>query len=93
MSHRIRILIGVLLAALAVYGMDDLSVSLDVPSRQLYSTLTIYRLYRVNEKFNKYYFETRPTVQQQCVNSLFPHSGTSPCWYLTRHTMQVTEVN
>jgi hypothetical protein len=29
-----------------------------------------------------------PPGPQECVNSLFPHLGDPPCWYLTRHTKQ-----
>jgi len=87
-----RILIA-LIAAAAVYGLDDLSARLGVPARPRFSTFTITRLYRVNEKFNKFSFVPMPSVEQQCVNALFPHSGSMPCWYLESHTTQVTEVN
>jgi hypothetical protein len=26
------------------------------------------------------------------VNSLFPHAGHVPCWYLKRHTQQETDI-
>jgi hypothetical protein len=26
------------------------------------------------------------------VNSLFPHAGDVPCWYLKRHTQQETDI-
>jgi len=29
-----------------------------------------------------------PPVPQECVNSLFPHFGDPPCWYLSRHKRQ-----
>jgi hypothetical protein len=27
-----------------------------------------------------------------CVNSLFPHQGYLPCWYLSKHTDQRTDI-
>jgi hypothetical protein len=29
-----------------------------------------------------------PPAPQDCVNSLFPHFGDLPCWYLNRHKQQ-----
>jgi hypothetical protein len=93
MTKTLRILAGTLLAAAVLYGLDDLSARIGVPARPRFSTFTIYRFYRVNEKFNVFSFEPMPTVQEQCINALFPHSGSPPCWYLSRHTMQSVSVN
>jgi hypothetical protein len=93
MTKKLRILAGTLLAAAVLYGLDDLSARIGVPARPQFSTFTIYRFYRINEKFNKFSFEPLPPVQEKCVNALFPHSGSDPCWYLSRHTMQSISVN
>jgi len=82
-----------LLAAAVLYGLDDLSARIGVPARPRFSTFTINRFYRVNEKFNKFSLDPMPAVQEQCVNALFPHSGSQPCWYVSRHTMQMISVN
>jgi hypothetical protein len=93
MTNKTRILAGTLLAAAVLYGLDDLSARIGVPARPRFSTFTINRFYRVNEKFNKFSLDPLPAVQEQCVNALFPHSGSRPCWYVSRHTMQMIEVN
>ena len=31
---------------------------------------------------------THPAEMQPCVNSLFPHSGLNPCWYLQRQSQK-----
>jgi hypothetical protein len=93
MTRKTRILAGILLAAAALYGLDDLSARIGVPARPRFSTFTINRFYRINEKFNKFSFEPLPAVQEQCVNALFPHSGSRPCWYVSRHTMLSIELN
>jgi hypothetical protein len=33
-----------------------------------------------------------PPGPQTCVNTLFPHEGLQPCWYLKRHPEQVTNI-
>jgi hypothetical protein len=39
-------------------------------------------------KDGKTQYSFDPPAPQDCVNSLFPHFGDSPCWYLKRHTRQ-----
>jgi len=90
---RKRILIGVLVTTAVIYGLDDLSARLGVPAGPRFSTFTITRFYHVNEKFNKFSFEPAPSVEERCVNALFPHSGAWPCWYVKRHTTQTIVVN
>jgi hypothetical protein len=90
---KLRFLMWLLLAAAVVYGLDDLSVRIGVPPRPRFSTFTINRFYYINEKFNKFSYEMIPSVQERCVNALFPHSGSRPCWYVERHTMQTIPVN
>lgn len=88
------ILILVVIGVPAIcYGLDALSVLAGVPSRPRYSTFTINRFYRVNEKFNKFSLNPLPPVDERCVNALFPHFGSNPCWYVSRHTMQSVEIN
>lgn len=41
--------------------------------------------YAVPRKDQKTEFISSDPKQETCVNSLFPHSGAKPCWYLTRH--------
>ena len=94
MSREKLILILAVIAVPAIlYGLDALSVAIGVPSRPRYSTFTINRFYRVDEKFNKFSLNPLPAFDERCVNSLFPHFGSNPCWYVSRHTMQSVEVN
>ena len=90
---KLKILLIVLAVPALFYVLDYLSVIAGLPSRPRYATFTINRFYRVDEKFNKFYFEPLPPVQEQCVNALFPHFGSRPCWYVSRHTMQAVEMN
>jgi hypothetical protein len=92
-SVLLRILACVLATVALLYGLDYLSARLGVPARPRFSSYTIYRFYKINEKFNKYSFEPMSIAQEQCVNALFPHFGSRPCWYVQRHTMQAIDVN
>jgi hypothetical protein len=93
MNSKTKILIGVVLAAALAYGLDDLSARFGIPSRPRFSTFTVYKFYRIDEKFNKFSYEPLSIAQEQCVNALFPHGGVSPCWYLSRHTNQVVSAD
>ena len=94
---RKRILIRAVLALAmlcgVVGGLDELSVEIGVPARPRFSTFTINRFYRVNEKFNKFSLDPMPSVEERCVNALLPHFGSRPCWYVQRHTIEMIAVN
>lgn len=91
--QRARILLWLLAGAAVAYGLDDLSARLELPARPRFSTLTISRFYYVDEKYNKFSYEPLPSVNERCVNALMPHSGSRPCWYVRRHTVEITAVN
>jgi len=94
LSKKKWIWIGSLVAVAAVvYGLDDLSVRIGVPSRPEYSTYKINRFYYINENYGKFSLESIPPVQERCINAMLPHSGMRPCWYVQRHTMQTIHVN
>ena len=53
-----------------------------------FDRVVIRRYYAVPRKDRKEeYLEDDPHVET-CVNSLYPHSAVSPCWYLNRHREQ-----
>ena len=51
-------------------------------------TCQITKLYAVPQKDGKTSYEPAEPETQTCVNSIFPHLGYSPCWYLKRHRTQ-----
>jgi hypothetical protein len=48
----------------------------------------VQRYDAISEKNNKTEFVYEDPVTEPCVNSLFPHMGYAPCWYLKRHSEQ-----
>lgn len=86
-----RVLLGVILFVLALYGGDYLQLRYRVwRNRQPYGTVTVQVLYAVSEKApqgtNRTEYSSGPAQDETCVNSLFPHLGYAPCWYLRQHT-------
>ena len=85
-----RVLAIAALLLIAIYLGDLLSVRYGFPGhRDTYGSVTVTRTYAVPEKDPKkedYFFI--PPEAQTCVNSLFPHFGYPPCWYLKRHQTQ-----
>jgi len=84
-----RLLIIAVLTVAALYTGDYVSVRYRIPrTRDPFGTLQIQRYYAVEKKNGEpdFYFEEPQT--QVCVHSLFPHFGDSPCWYLSRRTVQ-----
>jgi hypothetical protein len=55
-------------------------------NRNAFATLTVHPYYAMDRKDKKTEFIYDEPHDETCVNSLFPHMGDSPCWYLRRHT-------
>jgi len=90
MKRRLLIIASLtLLGIVLLYGADDLSVRFRIPaSCQPFGTVTVQRYDAISEKNNKTEFVYEDPVTEPCVNSLFPHMGYAPCWYLKRHSEQ-----
>jgi len=70
-----------------VYVADYAAVAIPIPKgRAAYSTVIVRPYLDVGLKSGKSDLYFLPPQKQTCVNSLFPHLGYSPCWYLRRNT-------
>ena len=82
---RITLLVAGLLAL--VYAGDYAMVRIPLPKgRAPDGTVMVQPYYDVGLKSGKSDFYFLDPQLQTCVNSLFPHLGFKPCWYLRRHT-------
>ncbi|HEV2399071.1 MAG TPA: hypothetical protein VGS27_19150 [Candidatus Sulfotelmatobacter sp.] len=63
-----------------------------VANRDPYGSVVVRRSYAVLQKNGKTQFIFDPPGPETCVNALFPHSGMQPCWYLSRHPEQRTNI-
>ncbi len=82
-----RILVITLLSLCIVYVCDYLSVRYRIPNhRDQFGSVKVQQYYAVPQKNGKTGFLFDEPQPEQCVHSLFPHFGDSPCWYLSRRT-------
>jgi len=61
-------------------------------NRNPYGSVSVRHYYAVLQKNGKTTFMFDPPQPWTCVNALFPHQGSLPCWYLTRHPEQRTNI-
>ena len=83
----VRIAASLLLLGFVIYAGDYFRVRYQI-SRHLgpFSTIVVQPYYAIHQKSGKTEYDFAPPESQLCVQSLFPHMGYSPCWYLRRHT-------
>jgi len=92
-----RIFVG---AVLVVIGAAALAYALDYAAFRIraavggnaYGSVTVNHYYAVLQKNGKTQFIFDPPQAQTCVHALFPHGGWMPCWYLSRHPDQRTDI-
>ncbi len=87
-------------AILVLVGASALAYALDYAvfriraaiNRNAYGSVTVNHYYAILQKNGKTQFIFDPPQAQTCVHALFPHEGWLPCWYLTRHPDQRTDI-
>lgn len=78
-----------LLAGALVYVGDYVSLRYRIPNnRATFGSVVVQVTWVIPMKDGKTQYAFDPPAPQECVNSLFPHLGDPPCWYLNRHTKQ-----
>jgi hypothetical protein len=90
----VRIAVAALaLGCALVYAGDYVSVRYHIPKgREPLGTVVVQPYYAVPLKSGKTELIFQQPQTQTCVNSLFPHLGYSPCWYLRRHRDKRTDI-
>jgi hypothetical protein len=87
LGARALLIAGVLL--LLLYLGDYVSIVYRIPNgREQFGSVEVQKLLAVPQKDHKTEYIADPPQAQQCVRSLFPRLGLTPCWYLERHAMQ-----
>ncbi|HEY6352821.1 MAG TPA: hypothetical protein VI636_25785 [Candidatus Angelobacter sp.] len=86
-----RALLAVLVLLFLVYGVDYLQLRYRIwRNKRPYGTVTVQLLYAISKKApegsDRTEYASGNAQDETCVNSLFPHFGYTPCWYLGRHT-------
>ena len=84
-----RVLLGAGGVLALAYFVDYFLLVNRIPNgREQYGTVEVQKLLAVPQKNHKTEYIADPPQTQQCVHSLFPQLGLTPCWYLTRHANQ-----
>jgi hypothetical protein len=84
-----RILTVFVLSVILLYLGDYLSVRYRIPGgRQQFGSVRIWPYLAIPQKDGKTEIVLQDARTQTCVQSLFPHLGADPCWYVKRHTQQ-----
>lgn len=92
-----RIFLGALLVVLGIallaYGVDSAVFRIRVAAnRNPFGSVVVSHYYAILQKNGKTQFIFDPPQPETCVYALFPHSGMQPCWYLSRHPEQRTNI-
>ena len=87
-------IVGVMLLVCGlVYAGDYLSLRFKIPpGRQQFGSVTVEPYYEIHEKNGKTEYDFKDPEPETCANSLFPHFGYQPCWYLRRHPERKIEI-
>src|SRR5579862_5528259 len=84
-----RILLITAAAVALAYFVDYFLLVNRIPNgREQYGTVQVQQLLAVPQKDRKTEYIADPPQPEQCVHSLFPQVGLTPCWYLARHANQ-----
>jgi hypothetical protein len=84
-----RILFALAAALCVFYAGDYLSLRYRIPNnRQQFGVVQVRRSYAIPQKDGRIQYTFDPPENQTCVQSLFPHLGCTPCWYLRRHAQK-----
>jgi hypothetical protein len=74
------------LAYLLDYGW--LRIRISQGESRAFDTLQVEVVDVIPQKGNKAEYVPEGAQSETCVRSLFPHSGSTPCWYLKRHAVR-----
>ncbi len=86
------VVLGLLGAVGLAYAIDSAKVAFG-GGRGLYEDVQVDQVYTDTNKWNQLEYSRGNSVTLRCVNALFPHGGAQPCWYLKKHTMQITNTD
>jgi len=81
-----RIVLALVAVVASIYRLDYFWLRMHLPRAQ--QNVTVYPYYSVKQRSGKSDFYMLDPQVQTCVDSLFPHMGSSPCWYLKKHVNQ-----
>lgn len=81
------------LALAVLFAGDYLLIKVRIHKGQRpFETVRLESYSAVPEKNNRVEFFYNDPETEECVHALFPHFGDNPCWYVTRHRDNRTDL-
>jgi hypothetical protein len=89
----LAVLFSVLGLAVAAFSLDFVVFRIRIAAnKNPYGSVTVNHYYAVLLKNGKTQYIFDPPAPDTCVHALFPHAGSLPCWYLSRHPDRRTDI-
>ncbi|HXJ37622.1 MAG TPA: hypothetical protein VNH18_00015 [Bryobacteraceae bacterium] len=94
MKPLLRISAYVLGALAGLFWLADyLALTLPYPAgKQQWEVIRVDQMYATRNRFNQVEMSHGNPIMETCGNSLLPHSGHRPCWYVKRHTLHTNHL-
>jgi hypothetical protein len=87
MTKRVGLIVQIVLASiLLLYACDWAALRVRVSHGTAFRTLQIDQYLATPLKGNKAEYDYMGAQPETCSRSLFPQSGSPPCWWLAKHT-------
>jgi hypothetical protein len=83
-----KIALGLVVLLALVYAGDWAVLHVRLSHGTAYRTVQVNQFLASPLKGNKVEYDWMGTVEQRCSRSVFPHTESSPCWWLERHTTE-----
>ena len=93
MKYGRLVLAGALLLAAIVWIFDDLSLHRKMARNEGYGEAMVHQRYAVSLKNKQVEYRSVKPYLQECVHSLFPHQGESPCWYVEKYADRMDKID
>ena len=85
MKRRLKYSLYAVLALAAVaWGVDGVIARF---RKDQFSTVRVDQVYAITNRWNNVDYSIGDPQNERCVNALFPHSYSAPCWYVKSHTL------
>ncbi len=83
---------GLLGVAGIAYAIDSGIVVL-AGDKQGYEDIRVDQVYTDTNKWHEVEYSRGTPVTERCIDAAFPHGSYRPCWYVKKHTMNVTSTD
>ena len=87
---RLKLALALASALLLVFYLCDYAaLLLRIPgNREQLASVEIRRYYAIKQKSGQTEYAPADPLTRTCVQSVFPHFGVAPCWYVRKHTVE-----